>query len=377
MNARELVTCFTAAHNSDTVPVAAVFRTLREDSESQVNLAVEFDTTRKTINQLVSEFTELGFITSAEDGYRLTGAGAIALQQYTNAADTIGEERLQFLVTSQNRVTILRSLHEHSARKGELASRQNLPSRSTVGRTIDTAQTYGHVTRTTCGDYTVTSHGEAVLETYDDLLHAFQQILDKTPCLQNLGVECAELPVSALDGEEMVTGNPKNPFTQRNKLVAFLDSLDETEIDHIRTFSSYFDLEISKAFNPLMRSETRMDVISPATALDEMPTVAEGAEHVKQGLGAENVHWQLYPGELPVGLLIVDKDWVVAGPKSVSDATEVSGTVYCSDPEIVKWAIDLHEAYMSDSKKPLEHLADSFRSASNTLLEKVMPMQTP
>ena len=376
MDAHELSMRFTDTQNSDTVPLAAVFRTLRENSTSQVDLATQFDITRKTINRLINEFSELGFITTTENGYRLTGAGAIALQQYTNAVDTIGKGRLQFLVSSRNRKTVLRTLREHPARKAELASRQNLPSRSTVGRTIDTAQTHGLVTRAECGDYTLTAHGKKALETYDGLVDAFAEILEKTPCLQNLDVECAELPVTALDSEEMVCGTPENPFTQRNRLVNFLDSLDETEVDHIRTFSSYFDLEISKAFKPLMHAETQIDIISPASALNHIPTVSEGAEHVKQGLGAENVQWQLYPGELPAGLLIVDDDRVVAGPKNVNEATEISGTLYCSDPEIVKWAMNLHESYLEDSREPLEHLIRSFQSTSSDLLEKVTPAQT-
>lgn len=376
MDAQELTTRFADTRNPETVSLATVFRTLRKNSTSQVDLATQFDTTRKTINRLINEFSELGFITTTESGYRLTGAGAIALQQYTDAVDTIGKERLWFLVNSQNRKVILRTLSENPARKAELASCQNLPSRSTVGRTIDTAETHGLVTRTECGDYTVTAHGKRALETYDDLVNAFAQILEKTPCLQNLDVECAEFPANALNDEEMVRGTPENPFSQRNRLIRFLDSLDETEVDHIRTFSSYFDLEISKALNPFMHAETQIDVISPASTLNHMPTVSESAEHVKQGLGAENVHWQLYPGELPAGLLIVDEDWVIAGPKNVNEATEISGTVYCSDPEIVEWAMDLHKAYLEDSREPLEHLIRSFQSASSDILEKVLPAQT-
>jgi hypothetical protein len=120
-----------------------------------------------------------------------------------------------------------------------------------------------------------------------------------------------------------------------------------------------------------MQSRTRIDIVSPATALQQIPTASEAAEHVKQGFEAENVHWYLYPGELPAGLMIVDEDRVVAGPKTASEATEVSGTVYCSDPAIAEWAVDLHESYREESYTPLRYLLRRLQSESTDLLDRV------
>jgi predicted transcriptional regulator len=349
---------------------------LQTEAVSQSELANRFGASRKAINQQVNELVDKGFVAQTTDGYCLNGAGAIVLRRYTDTYEEIGTATLHFLATSKNRLSVLRSLQQHSARKAELASQDQLPSRSTIRRTIDTSEELALVTRTEDGDYRLTEQGSTALQSYNALVQAFEQVIDKKDCLRNLEVECSGLPVRALEGERMVVGTPAKPLTQVTALIEFIESLDETEVDHIRTFSSYFDLRISKAFNPLMGAETRIDTISPASALGEIPTISEGAEHVKQGLDAENVHWKLYPGELPLGLLIVDDEWVVAGPKLVSNATEISGTVYSSNPEVVDWAIDLHETYARNSHDPLEHLLHKFKSMGSSFFDKVAPTQS-
>lgn len=370
MDAEGLINRFLIENNSGTAQLPDLLAAVRERSVSQRTLATQSNFSRKTVNQIINELIDVGLITEAECGYRLTGAGAITLYQYSEAIDEIGQDTLQFLGDSQNRMEILQALQNESARKADLAAHSELPSRSTVGRSITSAKERGLVSRTKTGNYMLTTRGKQAINTYERLMRAFTQILDKSVCLQNLGVECAELPAIALEGEKMVVGTPSNPLTQVTALIEFLESLDSTDVEHIRTFSSYFDLQISRAFLPLMKSNTRIDIVSPASALQQIPTATEAAEHVRHGLDAQNVHWYLYPGELPVGLMTVDREHVIAGPKTVSDATEISGTIYGSDPALSQWAVSLHESFSEDSYEPFEYLVQRLQTVSADLLEK-------
>ena len=373
MDAEVLLKRFLPEEHTETVPVKSLFVTIREEDISQTELAKRLDPSRQAINRSINEFDAVGFIKQTPKGYQLTGAGAMALYQYTKAVDVAGEEALRFCVRSENRVRLLNALQEHPARQAELTSRPDLPSRSTIGRTITAGEERELVAQTGTGGYQLTEEGDRVLKAYKQVIQAFEQILTKTACLQNFDVECADFPVTALEGERLVERQPGREFIELTKLIEYIKSVDETTTDRIRLFGSFFDMRVSDAMTPLRRSDTQIDMVSPATALREMPTEGDPAQRVQEGLEAENSHWYLYPGTLPVGLFIVDESEVVLGAKSPTAVVGDSGTVFCSDPEIVDWAIDLHDEYLEESSEPLEYIIERITDESKELLNTVSP----
>ena len=373
MESRTLLEYFTGTNSTTIISILPLFDILRKQNLSQREIADQLEITRKVINQTVNQFVELNFIEQIGDGYSLTGSGAIAQYQYQQARKRIGAETLKYLANSQNRVVILQRLQTEPIGKSQLASYSNLPSYSTIRRAIKAAEELDLVVRTEAGKYELTEKGEATLNSYFNLLETFDQIIEKNPCLRNLDVDCADFPVGALAEEELVIGTPAKPFTQVTALINFIESLDEHKIKHIRLFSSYFDLRISQSLSPLMQAETQIDVISPQSSLRQVPTASEAAAHVKQGFEAENVHWKVYRGKLPAGLLIVDDNQVVLGPRTANEATEVSGTLYTSNPTIVEWAIELHDSYLAASRDPLVHFLETFREFGSDLLDRIAP----
>lgn len=373
MDAEALLARFIPREHTETVPVISLLELVRNESVSQVDIAEQSHLSRRAINRTVNEFTNIGLLKQTTDGYRLTGAGAIAHHQYTTATDEVDEKALRFCSDSQNRVSILEALQEHPARKADLAARSELPSRSTVGRAITVGEDLGLVTAGRRGDYTLTSYGETVLTTYSELKHAFEQLLVYAPCLQNIGVECADLPVGALDGARLVERQETRQLIELFELAEYIASLDPAEIDHIRLFSSFFNQQLSDAIAPLVQSDTRLDMISPASALGGMPTAEEAKQHIAEGLEAENCRWYLYPGELPAGILIVDEEEIVIGPSTPDETGDQSGNIYCSDPEAVEWAIEIYDEYYQESSEPFEYLVGWLKDESQNLLDSVSP----
>ena len=104
-----------------------------------------------------------------------------------------------------------------------------------------------------------------------------------------------------------------------------------------------------------------------------MPTEGDPAQRVREGLEAENSHWHLYPGALPVGLFIVGESAVVLGAKTPKVVVGDSGTAFYSDPEIVDWAINHHDEYLEESSEPLEHVIERITDESRELLNSVSP----
>lgn len=373
MDAEALLNRFLPEEHTETVPVESLFAAILNESVSQAKLANRFEPSRQAINQSFDDFEAVGLIKQTPGGYWLTGAGAMALYQYTEAANTASEEALRFCVGSENRVKLLNALQEHPARQSELTTQPDLPSRSTVGRTITAGEKHGLVTQTGTGGYKLTEEGERIVTAYEQIIQAFEQIIAKTACLQTFDVECADFPVAALEDERLVERKPGREFIELEKLIEYIESIDETETDRIRLFGSFFDMRISNAMTPLRRSDTRIDMISPGSALKEIPTEGRPSDRVREGLETENSHWYLYPGTLPVGLFIVDDSEVALGAKSPKAAIENSGTVFCSDPEIVEWAIDLHAEYREESSKPLEYTIEWLKDESRDLLDSFSP----
>ena len=369
MDEQELIEQLTGGTRPNSVRPTRLLAAIREETISQAELADQTDVSRKTVNQVITELAEEGLITHAIDGYQLTGAGAIALRAYSETVEAVGDEQLALLANSANRRKILRKLQVRQERQADLVAMADLPSRSTVRRTLTTFEEHDLITRSDEGTYQLISAGEHLVQAYDQLEKTYEQVLEKVPCLRDLEPPCADLPAAALENERLVVGKPGNPLKEEDAYLEFLSDLDETETERIRAFSSFYNTRYAEAFLPFMETGTQMDTISPDHALDQIPTDRKDVQIVREGLAADNYHWYVYAGELPAGLVIFDDEWAVLGPKKPSEASTVSGTVYVTDDEVIDWAIALFDAYLEDAHPPMDHLRQQFRQAGANILE--------
>ncbi|WP_129113864.1 transcriptional regulator FilR1 domain-containing protein [Halegenticoccus tardaugens] len=370
MDAQELVGYLTTGTGSQSIDPLQALSLLREDALSQAELATQCGVARKSASQFVKELTAARLVTQTKDGNRLTGVGAIALNVYSEAHTTIGAQVLTSLTKSPSRRAVLRRIGTAPCDLADLASNPDLPSRSTVYRALQTFREHDLIAENG-GQYHLTEHGEHVLQEYDELLAAFEQLIEKSACLQDFDAECETFPVRALEDERLVIGRPSDPLREVHAFMNFINSVDENEVTHIRGFSSYFDLQYTKAVFRLVDAGVRLETVISEEASKNPPSDPQSTKYIRKGLQADNVEWSIYPGELPLGLMIIDSQWVVAGPKIIEDASTVSGTIFVEDPEVIEWAHALFDDYQSRARAPLEHLVYKFRSVTADAANKV------
>lgn len=346
-----------------------LLRAIHSQLHSAGELADITDISRQTVYDSLDPLVNAGVVDNRRAEYTLNGSGTILLRTYTEF-DPVTQEGMTSFAANADHYRLFDTLTTQPATKRELETLLNGPSRKTIYRWLQDFETNGWIVRNTAGAYELTAAGYDLLQTYEAFTATCTQILEKQPCLRHLGVECADLPVHALDEARMETSIPSSPYRENNEYIDFLERLNEHEYEQIRHFSSYFDFGASKAYTPFVDAGVQLDFISPVAALGQLPTAPEKVNEVRKGFDASNVAWYLYAGDLPTGLAIFDREWVVITPADPFSAT-ARGTIFTKNDQIIDWAVTLYERYLTDADPATEFLT-VFRSFANAYLDTVV-----
>lgn len=314
--------------------------------------------TREKVHEITEPLEPWG-VESLQDGRReITTAGEIARRSYKEAIETINPDDLAWLARSENRGEILDELRTTGATSAKKLSEEVSADTRTIRRNYEQLDDRDwnvidceDRTRDRSKVATLTMEGERVSRTYSDLLLKIEQVIDKAPCLRDLGLECANIPVKALAGEEMVEATPEHPL-QIEKRVRKLSNVD---FQHFRGFQSHWNGENAKAYHSAVRDGKQFEIVSPPLGLDALPTDAEEVKCVVEGLQAENYQWLMYSGELPCSLAILDRDQMVVGPRDPGTANRVrTGAVVSSNDKLIKWALKMYETHRQQTRDPFD-----------------------
>lgn len=354
MEAEEQIKHFTGpAEGMDYFPI---IKALRDDTMSQSELVTRFDISRPTASKIINGLANV-LITRSEDGYQLTGAGAVAVREYADAREGLGGCLLTDLAYKPYIYICLNILRNQPLSRGELASKPEVPSRSSVGRLIRQLDTNGIVARTTNGTYALTDSGKTAIDTYDTLVQAFEQILEKGVCLRNTRGAIEALPATGLEDARLETSGSGKAYKTRDKFLEFLESLNEDTTDHIRIFASYYSHPYGQMILPFVEAKTQLDIVAPFIKVHKhLPKSVREVRVAKQVVEPETTSWMLYFGELPCTLVIIDEKWAVIGAIDPFISGSNNATIYSSDPAVIHWALDLFERYMNDAETPAGHI---------------------
>lgn len=338
-----------------------VLKVINEDPGTATTVGTRGDVSRQAAQTWLTTFHERRWIERDDNTYTPTGASAILQHQYERATDSVPADSLAYLARSAHRSSLLRAFDA-----AETASPRDInrvvewepddgPSPSTISRTRAAFEDRGWLTRDT-GGYQLTNDGKSVVETYELLLIAIEQLIDKTPTLRDLDPGVADMPVWALEDARQVVATADTPFAAVNAYFE-LPEVDELTFDRLRGFSSFFDMRYARALEPAIDEGKDMKFIMPGSMLSDLPTSGEEAQFAQKCMAAENIQSYMYPGTLPAGLAVFDRDRIALGARNPARAnSEWSGTIYSTNDELIEWGLDLYDTYRADAEPPLQYL---------------------
>ena len=354
---RELLIDLTKT-DQDEVPSKTIrlLKAVRETRMKAGELTTECDVSRSTVYDILAPLVDAGLIDQTNDGSLLTGAGAIVLRLFMRL-DTRERSALARLPISSSRRDLLDLLATRPATKSELNDWCQDLSYSAIRLATDQFHEKGLIHLNKSRQYELTNDGRTAIECERRLLIQIETILDNISFFRHTTISCASFPVHAIDETWLVTGPKEYPRAERNEYVSFLKSLDPTETDQICLFSAYYDHEMAELYLDRFLDEgVQIDIISPQSALYNVPTARPKARLVRNALKAPNLSWQLCSESIPVGCTLIDRDYVVFYPRQPLGAVSESGTLFSEDQEVIEWARELFAAYMSKSKPPRQQI---------------------
>jgi predicted transcriptional regulator len=349
---------------------STALQVLRSVQSNQPQEATEnrCDFSKSVLRERLATLRELGIIEETESSHQITGLGAMILHT-VNQISSQDQDIIRNILSTQHWHRILRVLDEQPKRKTTLSTGPEGPSQSTVHRRLRDSEIEGLVTRNSDGLYKCTPTGTALLRRIDTLEHRIDLITDHESLLHKFSSECADFPVTALTDVRLVEGSPGQAFAERNAYVNFMRQLDVEEIDHIRQFASFFDVEMRDVYWPFVESGTQVDLVSPERIRDQLPTTRAGIRYAQRGFAAENVSWYIYPDTIPVGIVLFDDQWAVVGIQEPFGAKRSSATIFTQNEQIIDWALDVYLSCRSEARPPTQHLFDRFHRLRKQILD--------
>lgn len=346
-----------------------VLGAVREHPVTVSALQEHHSITRPTANNHLSELADLGLVFQQSDkAYAITGGGAIALRILEDQCDRIERDTLAKVVRSSAKPMLLRVYSEEVAQSTTIDAFDSQFSRSTRSAHRRAFEQEGWITREG-SSYRLTSIGESVLDSYEKLERAFEQIIDKAPCLRDIGPECEGLPVAELADAEQIIGRIGSPSLEG---VRKYERLIRSDFERCRGLSSYYEAGYARAYASAVEDGKEVEVVITPKVLRELPFgEPEQWGPIKTQVLAENCRGYLYRGSLPVSFALFDEEIVVFGAPDPAeiDLSEygMTGTIFAENEAVIEWAIDLFESYQraSKSEPEMNSTADIIRTVKS------------
>jgi hypothetical protein len=355
LTAHELVRHL-ANKDSQIGDVAELLKSLQEPTTPK-ELAEQHSVKRETVHEVTDPLQPWG-VERVDNGHRqITTAGEAARRTFGDAVDDIDADDLAWLAWSDNRGNLLKHVHtEGPVTAQETSTVEGLPEKRTVRRTFDEFEERGWVnceeqnrSRTLVARPTMDC--ERVADAHDELLTKMEQVIAKAPCLRDLGLECADIPLKALADAEMEEATPEYPFAVEKRA----RKLATTDFQYFRGLQSHWNGENAKAYLTAVKEGSEFEVVSPPLGLRELPTSPDEVKCVVEGLKAENYQWLMHPDKLPCSLAILDREQVVVGPRDPSTANNTrTGAIFSHNDDLISWALDMYETHRQQSEDPFE-----------------------
>ena len=259
------------------------------------------------------------------------------------ALQILSQEKLAYITRSDYLLTILQTLNERSCRLSELHSRvTHTPSKSTIRRIIGDLQEFGWVQEVGYNQQ-ITTTGQEVLNIYEELSLAVQQLIGKASWLQRLPPEDATFPIRELADAKLIVSNPSSP----RSVLSTVFNLYDPDISRFRAFCSIYDSVLFKMYRgayELFDFDVKTEVIFDWPTFVKITTTSE-SRFILDFLEIDD--YDIYALKRPhtLGIGIYDERRVAIGAYNRTGDGNHIAMIISSNERLVEWGIDLYESY--------------------------------
>lgn len=212
---------------------SARLSTLRSivDSNEWISLSeivCESSVSRQTVSSHLEYFVSNGLANYDPNSrkYTVTAGGVFVLDSFDLCLKTISEEHLGTLTRSDHAINVLRELHVKPTTPRILASKPNMPSKSTVWRLLSSFIDFDLIEKQS-GEYYLNEDGYDWLTTYETLEMSIAVCFEKAPILQrldpNLVIGENPLPVAALASADLIATRSNSPGLVTTEAIRLAD----------------------------------------------------------------------------------------------------------------------------------------------------------
>lgn len=309
----------------------------------QSEVANHADVSRQVVSSHLSVFYDRGWANLREGGPKITTGGRLLLNTMENCLRTVAHEPLSYLTRSDYPIMVLKELGRYPRRIRELGAIDDLPSQATIRRIIA-----GFVEQnwleTTSGKHHITQTGTEVLQVYEELSTAIEQIIEKAPLLQRLPVDVPSILVGELSDADFCVSNPRNPASVLSTCIKLYDP----NISRFRCLCSVYNPVLFQAYRGLL------ELGIEAEAILDWPTAVKAANSSGNRYSVDSKRYTNYQPlvledahSLGIGLYD-DRKVAIAAYNEVGNGTRIA-MIVSSNPQLVKWVIDLYKSYRAEA----------------------------
>lgn len=331
---------------------------LRETPEV-ARIANKHETTRPTVYRQLDYLIDVGFVSRDREGsFRLTRAGKLGADKYSEAANVVGDRTLEFLAGSADRRLLLKTMREEAQTKADLSSGSELPSRTTVHRALESFDNRGWLQKTEDGQFGITEDARVAISEYERLDVRIQQATEKSECISTLAY-WADPPLEALNGSELVVEPDDGQHAMLNATVEAAN-LRNDGLNHLRTVVPIFDPVMYDVFNQYIDSKTTFDIIFDRETYKQL-TKPNRLHYLARSILAPNTNVRIHPDPLYTGVGIYNERTVMLGGSSRLD---VDAGVVSNESALLNWANEIFEELWMESSPPRNRLIRWIRQAT-------------
>ena len=248
-------------------------------------------------------------------------------------------EDVAFLVGSQSRVSILRTLADGPHRPTDLARRCGC-ARETAQRTLAGFRDREWV-RKSNGEYQLSPVGELIFEQYERLVDTVECTDRMSEFLTNAGDLYDDVPTEVLHKLNVTTAADNDPHAPINR---YLSILGDDTVDQYRGVSPIVSRIFNEAAEQVIGPQTEMELIIDRDVLER--SVSEYPDAFELGRELDQFSLYVVEDELEFGLTLVDGHGALA---SHDEYGNIIALVDGDAPEVVAWVEELYESLRADA----------------------------
>ena len=240
-------------------------------------------------------------------------------------------EDISFLVGSESRVAILRTVSGETYRPTELAGVCSC-ARETAQRTLSGFAERGWVEKEN-GGYRCTPAGELILDQYGELETIVNHAGRMSKFFANAG-DAADIPVSVLDDVTFTESTKGSPHAPLNR---YLEVFGNEQVETLRGITPIVSRMFNDAASRAIGDDTSAELLIDESVL--RTSRAGFADDLRTAARMEQFELYLSSEPIEFGLSILD-DHVCVG--AYDDSGNLVACVDGTDDRLVEWATDLY-----------------------------------